>query len=153
MAETSQRQEKIRVLVADDQRLMRDGIASLLGIQEGIEIVGVASNGQEAVERALALRPDVVLMDIRMPVMNGVEATRQVRAEQPSCQVLVLTTFDDEEYILDALKAGACGYLLKDIPAHDLASAIRAAHNGIYQLDPAVASKVLASLAGTGGTI
>jgi DNA-binding NarL/FixJ family response regulator len=149
MADASQIQEKIRVLVADDQRLMRDGITSLLGIQEGIEVVGAASNGQEAVEQALVSRPDVVLMDIRMPVMNGVEATRQVRTQLPSCQVLVLTTFDDEEYIIDALRAGACGYLLKDIPAHDLASAIRAAHKGIYQLDPSVASKVLASLAGT----
>jgi DNA-binding NarL/FixJ family response regulator len=128
---------------------MRDGIASLLRIQEGIEVVGVASNGQEAVEQALAVRPDVVLMDIRMPLMNGVEATRQVRTQLPACQVLVLTTFDDEEYIVDALRAGACGYLLKDIPAHDLASAIRSAHRGIFQLDPSVASKVLASLTAT----
>jgi DNA-binding NarL/FixJ family response regulator len=138
----------VRVLVVDDQRLMRDGIASLLSIQEGIEVVGTAANGQEAVEQALALQPDVILMDVRMPVLDGVEATAQVRRELPACQVLMLTTFDDEEYIIDALRAGANGYLLKDIPSRDLAQAVQAAHKGIYQLDPKVANKVVASLAG-----
>ena len=142
--------KRIRVLVSDDQRLVRDGIASLLSIQEGIEIVGTASNGEEAVEKALALKPDVALMDIRMPVMDGVEAARRIRRELPGCQVLMLTTFDDEEYVKEALKAGACGYLLKDIPAHDLASAIKAAHKGIYQLDPGVAGKMLLALSGAG---
>ncbi len=136
----------VRVLVVDDQRLMRDGIASLLSIQPGIDVVGTAANGQEAVELALQLQPDVVLMDIRMPILDGVAATAQVRQQHPSCQVLMLTTFDDEEYIVEALRAGAQGYLLKDIPAQDLAQAVRAAHIGIYQLDPAVASKVVASL-------
>jgi DNA-binding NarL/FixJ family response regulator len=151
MAAIEQEQSKrIRVLVSDDQRLVRDGIASLLSIQEGIEVVGTASNGEEAVERALALKPDVALMDIRMPVMDGVEATRRIRRELQGCQVLMLTTFDDEEYVKEALKAGACGYLLKDIPAHDLASAIKAAHKGIYQLDPAVAGKMLLAMAGAG---
>ena len=143
--------KRIRVLVADDQRLVRDGIASLLSIQEGIEVVGTASNGEEAVEHALALEPDVALMDIRMPIMGGVEATRRIRRELPGCQVLMLTTFDDEEYVLDALSAGACGYLLKDIPAHDLASAIKAAHQGIYQLDPGVANKMLLALSADRG--
>jgi DNA-binding NarL/FixJ family response regulator len=142
---------KIRVLVADDQRLVRDGIASLLSIQEGIEVVGTASNGEEAVEQALALKPEVALMDIRMPIMDGVEATQRIRQELPGCQVLMLTTFDDEEYVLDALSAGACGYLLKDIPAHDLASAIKAAHQGIYQLDPGVAGKMLLALSADRG--
>ena len=151
MAELGREERQdIRVLVADDQRLVRDGIASLLSIQEGIQIVGIASNGQEAVDLALAVEPDVVLMDIRMPVMDGVEATRRLRAHLPDCQILMLTTFDEEELILEALRAGACGYLLKDIPAHDLASAIRAAHKGIYQLDATVASKVLAGLASEG---
>ncbi len=136
----------VRVLVVDDQRLMRDGIASLLSIQPGIDVVGTAANGQEAVDLALQLQPDVVLMDVRMPILDGVAATAQVRQQRPSCQVLMLTTFDDEEYIVDALRAGAQGYLLKDIPAHDLARAVQAAHIGIYQLDPAVASKVVASL-------
>lgn len=136
----------VRVLVVDDQRLMRDGIASLLDIQEGIEVVGTASHGQEAVEKALALRPDVILMDVRMPGMGGVAATLQVRRQLPNCQVVMLTTFDDEDSIIEALRAGATGYLLKDIPAHDLAKAVQAAHKGIYQLDPSVASKVVASL-------
>jgi DNA-binding NarL/FixJ family response regulator len=142
--------QDIRVLVADDQRLVRDGIASLLSIQEGIAIVGIASNGQEAVDLALAVEPDVVLMDIRMPVMDGVEAARLLRTNLADCQILMLTTFDEEELILEALRAGACGYLLKDIPAHDLASAIRAAHKGIYQLDATVASKMLMGLASEG---
>ena len=140
----------VRVLVVDDQRLMRDGIASLLSIQEGIEIVGTAGNGQEAVEQAISLQPDVVLMDVRMPVMDGVAATGELRRQLPDCQVLMLTTFDDEEYIVDALRAGASGYLLKDIPAQDLAKAVISAHMGIYQLDAAVAGKMVASLAGLG---
>ncbi|HLY25761.1 MAG TPA: response regulator transcription factor [Aggregatilineales bacterium] len=140
----------VRVLVADDQRLMRTGIASLLEIQEGIEIVGMAADGREAVEQAVSLRPDVILMDVRMPIMDGVVAAGQIRRQLPECQVLMLTTFDDEEYVLEALRAGACGYLLKDIPAHDLARAILAAHQGIYQLDPAVASKVVNALKAKG---
>jgi DNA-binding NarL/FixJ family response regulator len=136
----------VRVLVVDDQRLMRDGIASLLSIQNGIEVVGTAANGQEALECALALRPAVILMDVRMPVMDGVAATVQVRRQVPDCQVLMLTTFDDEEYVIDALRAGACGYLLKNIPAPDLAQAVQAAHRGIYQLDPSIVGKVVASL-------
>ena len=146
----SRSEPDVRVLVVDDQRLMRDGIASLLSIQEGIEIVGTAGNGQEAIEQAISLQPDVVLMDVRMPVMDGVAATGQLRRELPDCQVLMLTTFDDEEYIVDALQAGASGYLLKDIPAQDLAKAVISAHMGIYQLDAAVAGKMIASLAGLG---
>jgi DNA-binding NarL/FixJ family response regulator len=140
----------IRVLVVDDQRLMRDGIASLLSLQPGIAVVGTAANGQEAVAQAQALQPDVILMDVRMPVLDGVAATAQVRHALPACQVLMLTTFDDEAYIIEALRAGACGYLLKDIPAPDLAQAIQAAHKGIYQLDPAVAGKMVAALKGAG---
>lgn len=141
----------VRVLVVDDQRLMCEGIASLLSLQEGIEVVGTAENGQKAIEQALALRPDVVLMDVRMPVMDGVTAAAALRRQLPDCQVLMLTTFDDEEYIIDALRVGACGYLLKDIPAEDLAQAIHAAHKRIYQLDRAVARKVVASLIGQVG--
>jgi DNA-binding NarL/FixJ family response regulator len=138
----------IGVLVVDDQRLMRDGIASLLGLQPGIAVLGTAANGEEAVAQAQTLQPDVILMDVRMPVLDGVAATAQVRRVLPTCQVLMLTTFDDEEYIVEALRAGACGYLLKDIPAPDLARAIQAAHKGIYQLDPVVAGKVVAALKG-----
>jgi len=140
----------VRVLVVDDQRLMRDGIASLLSLQPGIAVLGTAANGQEAVAQAQALQPDVILMDVRMPVLDGVAATAQVRRALPTCQVLMLTTFDDEEYIVAALRAGACGYLLKDLPASDLAQAIRAAHKGIYQIDPAVAGKMVAALTGSG---
>ncbi len=136
----------VRVLVVDDQRLMRDGITSLLEMQDAIEVVGTASNGQEALEKAVSLRPDVILMDVRMPVMDGVVATGQVRRQLPSCRILMLTTFDDEEYVIEALRAGASGYLLKDLPAPDLASAVQAVYKGIYQLDPVVASKVIASL-------
>ena len=146
MTNESEQDHMIRVLVVDDQRLMRDGIASLLEMQDTIEVVGTASNGQEAIERAVSLRPDVILMDVRMPVMDGVVATGQVRRQLPSCRILMLTTFDDEEYIIDALRAGASGYLLKDLPAPDLASAVQAVYKGIYQLDPVVASKVIASL-------
>ena len=139
----------VGVLVVDDQRLMRDGIASLLSLQPGIVVLGTAANGQEAVAQAEALRPDVILMDVRMPVLDGVAATAQVRRAVPTCQVLMLTTFDDEEYIVAALRAGASGYLLKDLPAADLAQAIRAAHKGIYQIDPAVAGKMVAALTGS----
>ncbi len=125
---------------------MRDGIASLLSIQDGIEIVGDAGNGQEAVEKTLALQPDVVLMDVRMPVLDGVGATAQIRRQLPTCQVIMLTTFDDEEYIIAALQAGASGYLLKDIPVEALGQAIKLTHKGIYQLEPSIAGKLLGAL-------
>ena len=136
----------VTVLIADDQRLVREGIASLLDIQEGIRVVGTAVDGQEAVEKALSLAPDVILMDVRMPVMNGIEATTEIRRQLPACQILMLTTFDDEEYIVKSLQAGASGYLLKDIPAADLAQAIRLTHAGIYQLAPSVAGKLIGQL-------
>jgi DNA-binding NarL/FixJ family response regulator len=149
-SEPQNRESPVRVLVVDDQRLMRDGIASLLSIQEGIEIVGTAGNGQEAIEQAITLQPDVVLMDVRMPVMDGVAATAELHRQLPSCRVLMLTTFDDEEYIVDALRAGASGYLLKDVPAPDLAKAVISVHFGIYQFDAAVAGKMVSRLAGPG---
>jgi DNA-binding NarL/FixJ family response regulator len=136
----------VRILIVDDQRLMRDGLASLLGLHETLEIVGLASNGDEALLQIEQLRPDVVLMDVRMPVMDGVRATQISRRQYPDCQILMLTTFDDEEYIIEALKAGACGYLLKDLPANDLAQAILAAHHGIHQLDPQISAKLIAAL-------
>lgn len=150
MAE-QQHEAAVRVLVVDDQRLMREGIASLLQIQEGVEVVGTASNGEEALEQALSLRPDVILMDVRMPDMDGVAATEQVRRQLPDCKILMLTTFDDEEYVLEALRAGASGYLLKDIPARDLAQAVQAVHRNIYQLDPAVMRRMMTALGGWKG--
>ena len=136
----------VTVLVVDDQRLIREGIASLLSIQDGISVVGQAVNGQEAIEKALALCPDVILMDVRMPVVDGIVATAQIHRQLPGCQVIMLTTFDDEEYIVKSLRAGAVGYLLKDIPASQLARAVQLAHAGIYQLDPAVAGKLVGML-------
>ena len=136
----------VRVLVVDDQQLIREGIASLLSIQDGVEVVGTAADGKSALEQAEALSPDVILMDVRMPVMDGVTATAHIRNRLPTCQVLMLTTFDDEDYIIKALQAGARGYLLKDIPIADLAQAVRLTHAGIYQLDPAVAGKLVAAL-------
>ena len=143
----------IRVMIADDQRLIREGIASLLSIQPGLEIVGTAVSGQDAVTKAQQLQPDVILMDIRMPEMDGIEAAATVRMQVPECQVLMLTTFDDEEYIVKALQAGAVGYLLKDLPAADLAQAIRLAQAGIFQLDPSVAGKLVGVLGQMGGTV
>lgn len=136
----------VRVLVVDDQQLIREGIASLLSIQDGVEIVGTAADGQEAVKQALSLSPDVILMDVRMPVMDGVTATAHIRRQLPACQVLMLTTFNDEDHIVKALQAGASGYLLKDIPANDLAQAVKLTHAGIYQLDPSVAGKLVGAL-------
>ncbi len=134
----------VKVLVADDQRLVREGIASLLSIQPGIEVVGTAANGREAVEQAQTLTPDVVLMDVRMPDMDGVTAAALLA---PTHKVIMLTTFDDEEYVVQALRAGAVGYLLKDLPAAKLAEAIRMAHAGVAQLDQAAAKHVASALA------
>lgn len=136
-------QSEIRVLVVDDQQLIREGIASVLDIQDGIAIVGMATNGEEALAQAEALTPDLILMDVHMPVVDGIEATERVRQLLPDCQVVMLTTFDDDEYIVRSLHAGACGYLLKDIPAGDLAEAVRLAHKGVYQLAPEVAGKLI----------
>lgn len=138
----------VRVLVADDQQLIRDGIASLLAIQPGIEVVGTARDGQEAVDKAVALAPDVVLMDVRMPGCDGTQAAALVRRELPACQVVMLTTFDDEQYVVAALRAGAAGYLLKDLPATELASALRLAHAGIAQFGAQAAERLASALAG-----
>ncbi|HEY8601644.1 MAG TPA: response regulator transcription factor [Thermomicrobiales bacterium] len=147
MAGEGQGNESIRVLIADDQRLMRDGLRALLELQDGIVIVGEAGNGVEALDQSAELAPDVVLMDVRMPQMTGVEATRTLRERGARPRILVLTTFDDDQYVFDALKAGASGYVLKDLPAADLAAAIRTVHGGRVHLDPSVASKVVAELA------
>jgi DNA-binding NarL/FixJ family response regulator len=138
--------DDVAVLIVDDQRLIREGISSLLDIQDGISVVGTAVNGQEAIEKAKTLQPDVVLMDVRMPVMDGIVATAHLKQTQPACEVLMLTTFDDDDYVIKSLQAGASGYLLKDIPASDLAQAIKLAYAGIYQLDTAVAGKLVGAL-------
>ena len=133
----------VRVLVVDDQQLIRDGIASMLDIQTGVIVVGTAKNGQDAIGKAAVLMPDIILMDIHMPVMDGIVATEKLRQQLPASQVVMLTTFDDEAYIIRSLQAGACGYLLKDIPVSDLAQAVRLAHAGVYQLAPEIAGKLV----------
>jgi DNA-binding NarL/FixJ family response regulator len=138
--------EPIRVLVVDDQLLIRESIAALLDIQPGITVVGVAGDGREAIELVLESRPDVVLMDVRMPTMDGIEAVAVLRQRAPDCRVMMLTTFDDEEYVVQALRTGASGYLLKDRPARELAEAVRLAYAGVVQLDPAAAARVAAVL-------
>jgi DNA-binding NarL/FixJ family response regulator len=136
----------VRVLVVDDQRLVREGVASLLALEPGIEVVGTAADGAEAVEHAVTRRPDVVLMDVRMPGTDGVEATATVRRRAPGVRVVMLTTFDDEDYVVRALRAGASGYLLKDLPAAELARAVRLAHAGVDQFDPAAVARLLSAL-------
>jgi DNA-binding NarL/FixJ family response regulator len=134
----------IRVLLVDDQALFREGLETLLSVHKDIQVVGQASNGQEAVEVAASVRPDVVLMDVRMPILNGVGATRRLKKALPQCRVIVLTTFDDDEYVFDALRAGAVGYLLKDVDSAQLVEAIRATGRGESILQPSVAAKVIA---------
>jgi DNA-binding NarL/FixJ family response regulator len=134
----------IRVLLVDDQALFREGLETLLSVHKDIQIVGQASNGQEAVEVAAQVHPDVVLMDVRMPVLDGVRATRRLKKAMPQCRVIVLTTFDDDEYIFDALRTGAAGYLLKDVASARLVEAIRATARGESILEPSVAAKVIA---------
>jgi DNA-binding NarL/FixJ family response regulator len=135
---------EIRVLVADDQQLVREGLRVLLDLTPDIRVVGEASNGAEAVEQARRIRPDVVLMDVRMPKLDGVVATRKVREMCPDVQVIILTTFDDDEYVFDGLRAGAVGYLLKDVPSEQLAEVIRAAARGEAFIHPSVTRKVVA---------
>ena len=134
----------IRVLLVDDQALFCEGLRTLLDLQPDIEVVGEANNGREAIECVARAAPDVVLMDIRMPVLDGVAATRAIRAHHPNTQVIVLTTFDDDEYVFEALRAGAVGYLLKDVASDRLAEAIRCAARGESFLQPSVAAKVVA---------
>ena len=137
----------IRVVLADDQALVRAGFRALLDAQEGIEVVGEATDGDEAIARALELQPDVVLMDLHMPVLDGIGATRRLRVEQPGVRVLALTTFDDDEDVFAALRAGALGYLLKDVSADRLVEAVQAAARGESVLQPSVAAKVVARFA------
>ncbi|MEV6304946.1 response regulator transcription factor [Actinoplanes sp. NPDC051861] len=133
----------IRVLVVDDQRMLRESFAVLLGVQPDIEVAGEAANGEEAVRQARDLRPDVVLMDVRMPILDGLEATRRILAHAPATKVLVLTTFDEDEYVREAIRAGAKGFLLKDSSAHQLADAIRTTVSGGAVLAPSVTARLM----------
>jgi DNA-binding NarL/FixJ family response regulator len=134
----------IRILLADDQALFREALRTLISLQPDMEVVGEAADGEEALRIAQGVRPNVVLMDLQMPVMNGVTATRHLHADQPDCRVIALTTFGDDEYVFDCLRSGAVGYLLKDAPSETLFSAIRAAARGESFLQPSVTTRVLA---------
>jgi DNA-binding NarL/FixJ family response regulator len=136
----------IRLLLVDDQALFRQGLRGLLQLEDDFEIVGEAENGQQAIELVAQLQPDVVLMDIRMPVCNGVEATRTIHQSYPWVRILVLTTFDEDEYVWPSLQAGALGYLLKSTSAKQVAAAVRTVADGHSQLGPTIASKVFAQL-------
>jgi DNA-binding NarL/FixJ family response regulator len=136
----------IRVLVADDQRVVREGLTMLVGLIDGVEIAGTACDGVEAVEQARTERPDVVLMDLRMPRMDGTEATRQIRTELPDTQVLILTTYADDESLFSALQAGAHGYLTKDASAEEIEQAIKALVAGQTHLDPAMQRRLVAAI-------
>jgi DNA-binding NarL/FixJ family response regulator len=143
----------IRVLVADDQAMVREGLTVLLGAQPGIDVVGEAVDGRDAVDKAAELRPDVVLMDVRMPVLDGLEATRRIVGDDPGGgpRVLVVTTFDLDEYVYQALRAGASGFVLKDASASALAEAVRVVAAGDAMLSPSVTRRLLEVFARMGG--
>ena len=138
----------IRLLIVDDHPVVRGGLRGIFAGDVGFEVAGEAGNGAEAVAEAVRLRPDVVLMDLRMPEMGGVEATRRLRESIPSAQVLVLTTYDTDDDVLPAIEAGATGYLLKDAPREELVRAVRAASRGESVLSPSAAGRVLARVRG-----
>ena len=136
-----------RILIVDDQRLMREGLRTLLELEPDFDVVGEAGDGAAGLEAYAASTPDIVLMDIRMPGMDGVEATRRLRALHPGARVIILTTFDDEAYVFEGLRAGAQGYLLKDLSGDELATAIRTVMAGGALIEPSVARKVFAEFA------
>ncbi len=141
---------KLGILVVDDQRLMRDGLRTLLELEPDLDVVGEAGDGQAAITAYAECTPDVVLMDVRMPVMDGVEATRRIRQTWPEARVIILTTFDDDEYVFEGLRAGAQGYLLKAVSSGELADAIRTVAAGGALIDPSVTRKVVAEFARLG---
>lgn len=134
----------ISVLLVDDQSLFREGLSTILSVQDDIDVVGEAENGEAALTAVAQLKPQVVLMDVRMPVLDGVAATRKIHATYPQTRVILLTTFDDDEYVFEGLRAGAAGYLLKDVPSQKLIEAIHTTAKGDTFLQPSVAAKVVA---------
>ncbi|GAA6621865.1 response regulator [Scytonema sp. NUACC26] len=133
----------IRLLLVDDQSLVRDGIKAMLSLEPDLQVVGTADNGKTAIEQTEALQPDVVLMDVRMPIMDGKDATRLIAQRFPKVKVIVLSTFDDDEYITESIRAGAKGYLLKDMLSEELAESIRFVHRGYSQLAPGLLEKLV----------
>jgi two-component system, NarL family, response regulator LiaR len=138
--------DTMKVVICDDQDIVRDGLELLLKLEPDIEVVGIASDGAEAVTMVEQKKPDLVLMDLKMPVMNGVDATREIKTKCPEVKILVLTTYGTDDWVFDALRAGASGYLLKDAPREGVLSAIRGTIEGKTFIDPAVAGKVLSEI-------
>jgi DNA-binding NarL/FixJ family response regulator len=144
--------EPIRVMIVDDHAVVREGLRTFLQLQDGIEVVGEASDGRAAIETAPGLEPDVILMDLVMPRLDGVKAMRVLRDRVPDSRVIVLTSFLDDERLMPAVQAGAAGYLLKDVEPAELARAVRAAHAGEALIDPTVAARLLRTLSEPGAT-
>jgi DNA-binding NarL/FixJ family response regulator len=140
---------KIKIMIADDQRLMREGLKTILDLEQDMTVVCLAENGKDALDKMADAQPDIVLMDIRMPVMDGVECTRIIKQQHQGVKVLILTTFDDDEYIIDALKNGAAGYVLKDLSSEKLTAAIRDVYNGNSLIQPEIAAKLISRITGS----
>lgn len=140
---------KIRIMITDDQRLMREGLKTILDLEQDMTVVQLAENGRDALNKIDEAQPDVILMDIRMPIMDGVECTGIIKQQYPSVKVIILTTFDDDEFIIEALKNGAVGYILKDLSSEKLVGAIRDAYEGNSIMQPEIAAKVIAHITGT----
>jgi two-component system, NarL family, response regulator LiaR len=143
--------DPIRVLLVDDHAVVREGLRTFLELQEGMEVVGEAEDGEQALTEAERLRPDVILMDLVMPVLDGVGAMRELRQKLPSCRVIVLTSFAEDDRLLPAIQAGAAGYLLKNVQPKELARAVRAAHAGEALLDPSIAARLVEAIAQPAG--
>jgi DNA-binding NarL/FixJ family response regulator len=141
------RKPTMKILLCDDQAVIRDGLEMLLNLEKDFQVVGAAQDGAEAVELAGQKQPDLILMDLKMPIMNGIEATREIHAKFPNIKILILTTYDDDEWVFDAIRAGASGYLLKDTPRQKIVEAIRGTVEGKSFVDPAVAGKLLNQVA------
>ena len=137
----------MKLLLCDDQSVIRDGLEMLLNLEKDFQVVGGAQDGAEAVELAAQKQPDLILMDLKMPIMNGIEATREIHAKFPKIKILVLTTYDDDEWVFDAIRAGASGYLLKDTPRQKIVEAIHGTLKGKSFVDPAIAGKLLNQVA------
>jgi DNA-binding NarL/FixJ family response regulator len=137
----------MKILLCDDQAVIRDGLEMLLTLEKDFQVIGTAQDGAEAVELAAQKQPDLILMDLKMPGTNGIEATRQIHAKFPNMKILVLTTYDDDEWVFDAIRAGASGYLLKDTPRQKIVEAIRGTMDGKSFLDPAIAGKLMNQVA------
>lgn len=133
----------IRVLICDDQDIVRKGLQIILSHSPGLEVIGLAENGEEAVQFCASRRPNVVLMDLKMPILNGIQATRKITQAYPETKVVVLTTYDADEWVFEAIRAGASGYLLKDTDSEEIVTAIQEAHEGRVRLDSQIAGKVL----------